>query len=372
MRKIMVLFIIVCIFAALSVCGCGVIGDGSSEQINEPAESSGEEAGSAGSLPAGFPETVPMHERADIVESSREVNGGSETYFINMRFEGKIGQLSDWYEDELEKDWQIDSVSSGEYDDWADFYIDAQNNQYYLSVYLYQDAGSGSVSIDINIEGKGEVAEAAEADEGSEETADVQQDEETAVYSGGLENAEIAFVCASVGSAWNINEHFSDLNIAVYEEYQFDKGHVIRDILDSGKPDIMMIKECAAYFPPEEMGTSMEAYRDLIRDWVNLCRGEAVIPVLTTVVPVDPGNPDNGGGRLESILEYNDWIHDYCRSENISVLDLEAAVRVSEGNRVLDPGYDSGDGLHLNDLAYSERLDHILVPALEQALEAGY
>ncbi len=178
-------------------------------------------------------------------------------------------------------------------------------------------------------------------------------------------------MCASVGSAWNINEHFPGLNIAVYEEYQFDKGHVIRDILDSAKPDIMMIKECAAYFPPSEEVTTMEAYRDLIRNWVNLCRGEAVIPVLTTVVPIDPGNPGNRG-QLESILKYNDWTHGYCRSENISVLDLEAAVRASEENRILDPVYDSGDGLHLNGRACSERLDHILIPALEQALEIGY
>ncbi len=255
MRKIMVLFITACMFTVLSVYGCGVIGDESSEQIKEPKESSSEETE-------------------------------------------------------------------------------------------------------------------------SEEVAEVQQDEDAAAtvtaYSGELENAEIAFICASVGSAWNINEHFPGLNIAVYEEYQFDKGNVIRDLLGSAKPDIIMIKECAAYFPPGEEGAAMEVYRDLVRGWVNLCRGEAVIVVLTTVVPIDPGNPGNRGGQLESILEYNDWIHDYSRSENISVLDLEAAVRASEGNRVLDPVYDCGDGLHLNDRAYSERLDHILIPVLEQALEIGY
>ena len=55
-------------------------------------------------------------------------------------------------------------------------------------------------------------------------------------------------------------------------------------------------------------------------------------------------------------------------SENISVLDLEAALRVSEIDRALNPAYDSGDGLHQNDLAYTEKLDYILIPALEQAL----
>jgi len=208
--------------------------------------------------------------------------------------------------------------------------------------------------------------ESAGGDEQPEETTEEESEkEETATYSGGLDNVRIAFVCASVGENWNINGHFPDLNITVYVEYQFDKGNVIRDILQSNKPDIMIIKECAAYFPPE---TSMDAYKDLIRDWVNLCRGSEAIPVLTTVVPIDPNNPGNQEGQLESILEFNDWVRDYCKSENISVLDLEAALRVSGDNRTLNPAYDSGDGLHPNDLAYTERLDHILIPALEDAL----
>lgn len=218
--------------------------------------------------------------------------------------------------------------------------------------------------------------ESAETDELSEETTEEEEEQEVTndeeediessdTYSGELGDARIAFVCASVGSNWNIKDHFPNLDITVYEEYQFDKENVIMDILQSNRPDIMIIKECAAYFPPE---TSMDAYKNLIRDWVNLCRDSVVIPVLTTVVPIDPNNPSNQGGQLESILEFNDWIRNYCVSENLSYLDLEAALRVSEDNRTLNPEYDSGDGLHPNDLAYTEKLDHILIPALEQAL----
>ncbi len=371
MRKIIALFTVVIVL--LSIGGCKTIGDKLSNEIKKSADSSSEED-SIGGMPAGFPETVPMHDKAIIIESSRQVTDGVESCFVNMEFEGKIDQLSNWYRDALEKDWQIDSISESDYDGWAEFYVDAQNNQHYLSVYLYQDAESNHVIIDITAKGKTDVAE---INEESEEVADAEQYEETTiestiVYSGDLEDAKIAFVCASVGSAWNINEHFLSLDITVYDEYQFDKDNVIRDIMDSDKPDIMIIKECAAYFPPEEMGMSMEAYRNLIKGWVNLCRGESVIPVLTTVVPIDPNNSNNLEGQLESILEYNDWIHEFSRNENITVLDLEAALRVSEGNRILDPNYDSGDGLHPNDLAYSEKLDYILIPALEEALEIGY
>jgi len=367
MKKMVICLTIM--FMLVSICGCSKIAGEVSEAIEESEALDGEVSGTAGGLPSGFPETVPLHSQADIVESSKGTADGVVSYYVNMKFEGEIKQLSDWYEQKLAENWQVDSVSSGDYDDWAEFYTDAQDSEYYLSVYLYQDAGGSLVSVDINVKGKTEAAGGAQ----EEEEVVEQTDDETAVtYSGELEDAKIAFVCASVGSNWGVEDHFPGLNITVYDEYQFDKGNVVRDILERDKPDIMIIKECAAYFPPEDYGTSMEAYQDLIRDWVNLCRGEGVIPVLTTVVPIDPDNPENTAGRLESILEFNDWIREYCEYEEISVLDLEAALRISEDDRALDPDYDSGDGLHPNDFAYTEELDDIFIPALEEALDIGY
>lgn len=373
MKKMVICLTIM--FILVFVCGCSKIAGEVSEAIEESEALNGEVSGTAGGLPSGFPETVPLHSQADIVESSKGTADGVVSYYVNMKFEGEIEQLSDWYEQKLAENWQIDSVSSGDYDDWAEFYVDAQDSEYYLSVYLYQDAGGSFVSVDINAKGKteaaGEAEEEAEADEG-EEVVEQAADETAVTYSGELEDAEIAFVCASVGSNWNIGDHFPYLSIGVCAEYQFNKGDVIRNILEGDRPDIMIIKECAAYFPPEDYGTSMEAYKDLIRDWVNLCRGAGAIPVLATVVPVDPDNPENPEGRLGSILEFNDWIREYCEYEEISVLDLEAALRISEDDRALDPDYDSGDGLHPNDLAYTEELDDILIPALEEALDIGY
>ena len=362
MRKTITFLAIISIL--LLICGCSKIAGGVSDMVGESAETGTEEQETTTGIPAGFPETVPIHSRADIIESTKGTVGGVMSFYIHMGFDGGIEQLSDWYEQELPKNWQVDSVSFTDYDDWAEFYVDAQDSEYYLSVYLYEDSGSGFVTIDINAEGKTEVAE--------EETAGEESAGPVVVYSGELENAEIVFICASVGLAWNIGDHFPDLSIAVYDEYQFDKGDVIRSVLGSGRPDIMIIKECAAYFPPEDHGTSMDAYKDLIRDWVNLLRGDGVMPVLATVVPVDPYNPECSEGQLESILEFNDWIHEYCEYEEISVLDLEAALRISEDDRALDPDYDSGDGLHPNDLAYTEELDDILIPALEDALDIGY
>lgn len=366
MRKTIMFLVIA--FVLLLICSCSKVAGGISDRAGESTEAGTEEQETTTGMPSGFPETVPIHSKADIIESSKGTVSGMKSFYIHMEYDGEIKQLSDWYEQELPKNWQVDSVSSGDYDDWAEFYVDAQNSEYYLSVYLYQEAGSGFVTVDINTEGKTEAAEEAVEEEAFEE----ESAETEVAYSGELEDAEITFICASVGSAWNIGGHFPSLSIAVYDEYQFDKGDVIRNILEGDKPDIMIIKECAAYFPPGDYGTSMDAYMNLIRDWVNLLRGEGVIPVLATVVPVDPYNPGCSEGQNESILEFNDWIHEYCEYEDISVLDLEAALRISEDDRTLDPDYDSGDGLHPNDLAYTEELDDILIPALEEALDIGY
>ena len=341
------------------------ISEKTSEKMGETAKGLEEEKEEAFFL-EGFPSSVPIYPGSVIVESDKSEMEGLLYYKLILRCDGDIKKLSGWYRQSLEKEWILGSISEGDMGTWSEFFAEAQNEGYFLTVYLYQDEGSNNVSIDINVQSLAEVGEVAEYIE-----QDTIQPSES--YSGELENAKIAFVCASVGSAWNIDEHFPQLNISVYDEYQFDKGYRIQEILDYERPNIMIIKECAAYFPPDSCGSSMSAYQNLIRDWVNLCRAQGVSPVLTTVVPIDPHNPSNSGqSQLNSILDFNDWIKQYCSNENISVIDLEKALHTSETNRSLNPAYDSGDGLHLNERAYSEKLDNILIPALERALETGY
>jgi hypothetical protein len=325
-----------------------------------------------------FPSEVPVYPGSELVES---INNESASYMARFKADGNISEVSEWYKKKLEKDWSLGPVSEGDMGDWSEFFVEAQSKDCMLTVYLYQEEGSNSVSIDLTVSGIAGAeavqdgdnnADLAEENISEESVEQIAEPEQSDAYSGELENAKIAFVCASVGSAWNIGQHFPQLNISVYDEYQFDKGYRIQEIIDSENPDIMIIKECAAYFPPDSQGSSMGGYQDLIRDWVNLCRGHGVICVLTTVVPIDPGNPSNSGrGQLDSIIGFNDWIRQYCLDENISVLDLEKAMRISDSDRALNPAYDSGDGLHLNEQAYSEKLDGLLIPALEKALETG-
>ena len=56
--------------------------------------------------------------------------------------------------------------------------------------------------------------------------------------------------------------------------------------------------------------------------------------------------------RLKYILEYNDWVREYAKEKGLIVLDMEAALRVSDKDRRLRQDLTSGDGLHLNSNAY--------------------
>jgi hypothetical protein len=190
----------------------------------------------------------------------------------------------------------------------------------------------------------------------------------------------VALVGASVGGAWDFPGLPARAGVSGYEleyvaRYRFDKSEEIAALLarEERRPDAVIIKECAAFFPGDT-----EKHRNLVRRWVAECRAAGVAPVLATVVPVTRTYPlrmfvlELLHGRLRfpketqrAILAYNDWIREYARTEGLPLLDLETAVRSSDANRHLKESYARKDGLHLNAKAYRE-LDRIAVPALER------
>ena len=158
-------------------------------------------------------------------------------------------------------------------------------------------------------------------------------------------------------------------------EYQFDKSKVLQQILErkENKPEAIIIKECAAYFPGD-----FSNYQALMKKWIKQCKQSAVIPIPATVVPVIKDDSmktrvkdmikrilgrSTSDQRLMSILQYNDWIKSYAQEESLVVLDLEAALRTSKEDRSLRLDLHAGDGLHLNEKAY-RLLDPFILSAL--------
>lgn len=170
----------------------------------------------------------------------------------------------------------------------------------------------------------------------------------------------IIFIGASVGKAWRLHVVFP--RVRTLALYEFDKSPLVRQAI-ALHPDVIIIKECAAYFP------SSAVQRDLVERWVQQIRAAQIRPVLATVVPVTRGHALRNVGRAEAIREFNDWLRQLAAAQQVPLLDLEAAVRRSAEERYLVDGLDTGDGLHLARTTYREHLDSLIPPLLLRTFE---
>ena len=171
---------------------------------------------------------------------------------------------------------------------------------------------------------------------------------------------EVLFLGASVGRDWRLHLVFP--TIETLTAYQFDKGELVERAVQRA-PDAVIIKECAAYFPPKR------PHAEQIPAWVERLRGAGIRPALATVVPVTREHARLVPGRAEGLWEVNDWLRDFARAEGVPLLDLEEALRISADERYLRDGLDSGDGLHLRRATYRERLDGLVPPLLLRTFE---
>ena len=192
----------------------------------------------------------------------------------------------------------------------------------------------------------------------------------------------VLLIGASVGNTWDIARLPERTKLAGYTfesvaEYRFDKTEVVeKTIRAATKPDFVILKECAAYFPGD-----LPRYKQLIQAWVATLRAQHITPILATVVPVTTpemfsfsyvkhlvkkvtGNKIPVDERLPYLLEYNDWVRAYAAQEGLAVLDLEAAVRTTRQERKLRSDLADEDGLHLNQEAY-RILDRLVVDSVD-------
>ncbi len=170
-----------------------------------------------------------------------------------------------------------------------------------------------------------------------------------------IANKRIIFIGASVGHDWRLELVFP--RIETWTLFQFDKTPLVEKAILQ-KPDCIIIKECAAYFP------AGGANKELITAWVKKIRHAELKVILATVVPVTRAHALRVPGRLEGLLDFNDWLCSYAAEEKIPLLDLEGALRISSHERFLQERLDTGDGLHLAFRTYRERLDPLLLKTL--------
>ena len=182
----------------------------------------------------------------------------------------------------------------------------------------------------------------------------------------------IILIGASVGQDWKLKDFTERTQTTgyVFESvavWQYDKTEAIEEVLmrpkrkfhptktylkgffrPSPEPvDIVILNECAAYFPGD-----LVQYKELMKKWVSMVRGAGKEVMIATVAPVTETRASKQEGKIESILAFNDWIRRYANEQNITLLDLEAALRKDPETRFLKDELTSGDGTHLNRKAY--------------------
>ncbi|MBD3868842.1 MAG: hypothetical protein IFK94_12010 [Acidobacteria bacterium] len=180
----------------------------------------------------------------------------------------------------------------------------------------------------------------------------------------------IVLAGASVGRDWDFpgfpeRTGLTDIQCEYCGRFDFDKKPLLDRLLQPGQPvpDAVLLKECAAYFPGDHQG-----YTAMMEEWVDRCMQAGAVPVLVTVAPVVRRTGKlrwlkelaarlqgrrTVTGRLAAISRFNDWLRELASLRGLALLDLEEALRVGPHDRSLRPDLHSGDGLHLNEGAYS-------------------
>lgn len=187
----------------------------------------------------------------------------------------------------------------------------------------------------------------------------------------------VVFIGASTGNRWKLPDfprrvNAPEYNIEFMKIYEFDKSSLVDQVVKRPqKPDAVIIKECSVYFPGQQ-----DAYKKQFASWIATLKQNGIKPMVATVVP-----PATSQGfvadakafikvrllgrddQYQQVVDFNNWLREFAKEEQIPVVDLEQALRRSDSDRHMVDRFDSGDGIHINKEAY-DVLDGVLLKTL--------
>jgi hypothetical protein len=186
------------------------------------------------------------------------------------------------------------------------------------------------------------------------------------------QHTHIVLIGASIGQGWDLEEwpgrtgngNFTAEALAIW---QFDKAEAVDEVLirprrrfrlgrsylksllqpAPKRPDLVILKECSAYFPGD-----LNRYQARVQEWLKRLKAQQIGVMLATVVPVTKARAAQDSGKQQSLLEYNRWVRSYALGSGAPVLDLEEALR-SKPEGYLNERYAAADGSHLNSAGYA-------------------
>lgn len=190
----------------------------------------------------------------------------------------------------------------------------------------------------------------------------------------------VVFIGASTGNRWQLpgfprRVNAPEYNLEFMKIYEFDKSSLVDQVVKRPqKPDAVIIKECSVYFPGQQ-----DAYKRQFASWIATLKRAGIRPMVATVVP-----PATSQGfvadakafikvrllgrddQYRQVIDFNNWLREFAQKEQIPVVDLEQALRRSDGDRHMLDRFNSGDGIHINKEAY-DLLDGVLLETLRRA-----
>ncbi len=188
----------------------------------------------------------------------------------------------------------------------------------------------------------------------------------------------IVYIEASTVNHWKLGDfdrrvHNDDYKIKTMTLYDFDKTPRVDSALgEKPKPNVVIVQECSTYFPGD-----LQVYKRKYQSWIQQIRKAGVVPVIaTTVTPAaSHGFTEDlkefikvkilgRESQYDQIVEFNKWLRQLAKQDNVTLFDLEKYTRISDTDRHMLEEYDSGDGTHPNAVAY-QMLDKELLSMLK-------
>jgi len=200
------------------------------------------------------------------------------------------------------------------------------------------------------------------------------------------DRTHVVFIGASIGQAWNLGQWSVRVNeprfaVESLAEWQFDKTRAVEAVMrrpsmkfelsrtylksifqPPAKPDVVILKECSAYFPGP-----IATYQESIRRWTTRLEEQQIRVALATVVPVTAYRAARDPGKQEGLLAFNRWLREFAQQRGYQLIDLEGALRDKHSVSYLRDDLAAPDGSHLTGHAY-QILDQVLRDALRGAV----
>jgi len=167
---------------------------------------------------------------------------------------------------------------------------------------------------------------------------------------------------ASIGHAWNLSDlsqrqHVKDDFWGYRGYYEFDKSSLVESVLASPvKPDVVVVKECATYFPRD----TKKAINTLFTG-IEKLKKNGIEVVVATTVPITRKRNSHNPDQMKSINAFNTVLRKTASEKGLRVLDLQAALSDTSEEGFLAERFDVGDGMHLQKSAYQNVLDKLMV-----------